>query len=108
MRQTTRRRNEKANRIHPKRLAFLYRTIGKGARRFRFEYHGAFRNWGAKKIAPNLYEIRVRVSPNQYRLLYCYADGDKVLILSGFVKKTQKTPKAEIEKAQKIRKAAGV
>ena len=62
----------------------------------------------AKKIAPNLYEIRVRVSPNQYRLLYCYADGDKVLILSGFVKKTQKTPKAEIEKAQKIRKAAGV
>lgn len=61
----------------------------------------------AKKIAPNLYEIRVRVSPNQYRLLYCYADGDKVLILSGFVKKTQKTPKAEIEKAQRIRKAAG-
>lgn len=62
----------------------------------------------AKKIAPNLYEIRVKVSPNQYRLLYCYADGDKVLILSGFVKKTQKTPKAEIEKAVSIRKAAGV
>jgi phage-related protein len=61
----------------------------------------------AKKLAPNLYEIRVKVAPNQYRLLYCYADGDKVLILSGFVKKTRKTPKAEIDKAKQIRKAAG-
>ena len=58
-----------------------------------------------KKIAPNLYEIRVRVAPNQYRLFYCYVEPDSVLILSGFVKKTQQTPKHEIDKAKQIRKA---
>ena len=58
-----------------------------------------------KKIAPNLYEIRVKVAPNQYRLFYCYVEPDSVLVLSGFVKKTQQTPKCEIDKAKKIRKA---
>ena len=53
-----------------------------------------------KAIAPNLYEIRVRVNPNQYRLFYCYFDPDGVLVLSGFVKKTQKTPSSEIERAK--------
>ena len=56
-----------------------------------------------KNIAPNLYEIRVKVDPNQYRLFYCYFDPNGVLVLSGFVKKTQKTPKHEIDKAKRIR-----
>ena len=56
-----------------------------------------------KTIAPNLYEIRVKVNPNQYRLFYCYFDPNGVLVLSGFVKKTQKTPKHEIDKAKRIR-----
>ena len=58
-----------------------------------------------KKIAPNLYEIREKVSPNQYRLFYCYVEPDSVLVLSGFVKKTQQMSKHEIEKAKQIRKA---
>ena len=58
----------------------------------------------AKVIAPNLYEIRVKDSHNQYRLFYCYFNPDGVLVLSGFVKKTQKTPPQEIRKAKKIRK----
>ncbi|MBQ4198317.1 MAG: type II toxin-antitoxin system RelE/ParE family toxin [Kiritimatiellae bacterium] len=56
-----------------------------------------------KPIAPNLYEIRVKVNPNQYRLFYCYFDPNGVLVLSGFVKKTQKTPQHEIDKAKRIR-----
>ena len=56
-----------------------------------------------KAIAPNLYEIRVKVNPNQYRLFYCYFDPNGVLVLSGFVKKTQKTPQHEIVKAKRIR-----
>ena len=59
-----------------------------------------------KAIAPNLFEIRVRVSPKQYRLFYCYFDPNGILILSGFVKKTQATPIQEIRKAQKIRREA--
>jgi len=56
-----------------------------------------------KNIAPNLYEIRVKVDPNQYRLFYCYFDPDGVLVLSGFVKKTRKTPRHEIDAAKRIR-----
>ena len=56
-----------------------------------------------KNIAPNLYEIRVKVNPNQYRLFYCYFDPNGVLVLSGFVKKTRKAPKHEIDKAKRIR-----
>ena len=56
-----------------------------------------------KPIAPNLYEIRVKVNPNQYRLFYCYFDPNGVLVLSGFVKKTRKTPQHEIDKAKRIR-----
>ena len=56
-----------------------------------------------KAIAPNLFEIRVKVDPNQYRLFYCYAKADGIWVLSGFVKKTQKTPRREINKAKHIR-----
>ena len=51
----------------------------------------------------NLFEIRVKVSPNQYRILYCYVDPNSIELLSGFVKKTQETPVREIRKALKIR-----
>lgn len=56
-----------------------------------------------KAIAPNLYEIRVKVNPNQYRLFYCYFDPNGVLVISGFVKKTRETPQHEINKAKHIR-----
>ena len=47
--------------------------------------------------------MRVKVDPNQYRLFYCYFDPNGVLVLSGFVKKTRKTPQHEIDKAKRIR-----
>ncbi len=65
---------------------------------------GLLREPDAKKIAPNLFEIRVKVSRMQYRLFYCYVDPNGIWVLSGFVKKTQKTPEKEIKKAIKIRK----
>ena len=58
-----------------------------------------------KVIAPNLFEIRIRESSGQYRMFYCYFNPEGVLVLSGYVKKTQKAPLREIRKAQKIRKS---
>lgn len=55
----------------------------------------------------NLFEIRVK-DGEQVRVFYAYAKGDDVWLLSGFVKKTQKTPPAEIRKALKIRKELGL
>ncbi|MFU8798023.1 MAG: type II toxin-antitoxin system RelE/ParE family toxin [Gammaproteobacteria bacterium] len=49
-----------------------------------------------------LYEARIRLASNIWRV-FCFFDEDKlVILLNGFTKKTQKTPKKEIEKAQKL------
>lgn len=49
-----------------------------------------------------LYEARIQLASNIWRVFYFF-DGDKLVVLmNGFQKKTQKTPKNEIEKALKI------
>lgn len=49
-----------------------------------------------------LYEARIQLGSNIWRV-FCFFDGDKLVVLmNGFQKKTQKTPKNEVEKALKI------
>lgn len=49
-----------------------------------------------------LFEVRVQLASNIFRI-FCFFDGNKfVVLLSGFQKKTQKTPHKEIEKAVKL------
>ncbi|WP_299551106.1 type II toxin-antitoxin system RelE/ParE family toxin [Seonamhaeicola sp.] len=52
-----------------------------------------------------LYEIRVEVQSNIYRIFCCFDDGKLVVLFNGFHKKTQKTPKTELEKAKRLMKA---
>jgi len=52
-----------------------------------------------------LYEIRVQLGNNIYRIFCFFEEGNILIIGHGFQKKTQKTPAAEIEKAIKIKKA---
>ena len=51
-----------------------------------------------------LYEIRVEESGNIYRLFCCFDNGNLVVLFNAFQKKTQKTPRNEIEKAERIMK----
>lgn len=55
-----------------------------------------------------LFEVRTKDCSGQYRVFYVYADGDLIVALHGFVKKTQKTPEVEIRKALKIKKELGL
>ena len=49
-----------------------------------------------------LFEIRVQLGNNIFRIFCCF-DGNKMVVLfSGFQKKTQKTPPAEIARAERI------
>lgn len=49
-----------------------------------------------------LFEIRVQLGSNIFRI-FCFFDGNKlVVLLSGFQKKTQKTPADEIKKAVRL------
>ena len=51
----------------------------------------------------DLYELRVQQANNICRLFYFYYEKQIYVILSGFVKKRDKTDKGEIEKALRIR-----
>lgn len=51
-----------------------------------------------------LFEIRVQVGNNIYRVFCFFDKGNLVILLSGFQKKDQKTPKREIRKAEKLKK----
>jgi phage-related protein len=55
-------------------------------------------------VNTKLYEIRVERSTNIYRIFYFAYTGQRFILLHGFQKKTQKTPKKEIELAEKRRK----
>ncbi len=50
-----------------------------------------------------LFEIRVQSGNDIFRIFCFFDEGKLVLLANGFQKKTQKTPKQEIEKAQKIK-----
>lgn len=51
-----------------------------------------------------LYEARIHLGNNIWRV-FCFFDKDQlVILLNGFQKKTDKTPKKEIEKASRLMK----
>lgn len=60
-----------------------------------------------KKLGRDIWEFRTRFKNNQFRLLAFWdKSGDKetlVIATNGFVKKTQKTPKKEIHRAEQLR-----
>ena len=58
-----------------------------------------------KHIDDGLYELRIMWEQNIYRVFFIFDEGNIVVLFSGFQKKTQKTPKTEIEKAKKIKEA---
>lgn len=51
-----------------------------------------------------LFEIRVEVGSDIYRVFSFFDKGNLVILINGFQKKSQKTPKNEIELAEKIKK----
>lgn len=51
-----------------------------------------------------IYEIRVEIEGNIYRIFCCLDGGAVVVLFHGFHKKTQKTPQKEIKRAEAIKK----
>ena len=56
----------------------------------------------ALKGTNGLYEARIKLGSNIWRVFCFFDKGKLVILLNGFTKKTQKTPKREIEKALKL------
>jgi len=51
-----------------------------------------------------IFEVRVEVGSNIYRVFSFFDEGKLIVLVNGFQKKSQKTPKSEIELAEKLKK----
>lgn len=54
-------------------------------------------------IEDGIWELRTKQSSNISRILYFTFTGNKIVLLNGFIKKTQKTPQNEIDRAKKYK-----
>jgi phage-related protein len=57
-----------------------------------------------KKLTDDIFELRVKQFDRIFRVLFFYQPGMLIVITSGFQKKTQRTPTAEIARAEQLRK----
>ena len=57
----------------------------------------------SEELEDGIFELRAKVGSDISRVLYFFVVGRKIILTNGFIKKTQKTPKSEIELAKKYR-----
>lgn len=56
-----------------------------------------------KHIEEGIYELRVEHAGNIFRVFFIFDEDNIVLLFNGFQKKSQKTPRKEIETAKKLK-----
>ena len=57
----------------------------------------------SKHLADGVFELRAKVCSDATRILYFFYVDRHIILTNGFVKKTQKTPAGEIERAKRYR-----
>jgi len=57
----------------------------------------------SKHLEHGIFELRTYLDDKIARTFYFYQKGRKIIITHGFIKKTQKTPRKEIERAKILR-----
>ena len=84
--------------LNPKMKAKMARTIKLLA------FNGnRLREPFAKALRDGIFELRAKEGTDITRVLYFYVVGDKAVLTHGFVKKTDRTPASEIERAIRYR-----
>ena len=63
----------------------------------------SFVNLIQKHLEDGIFELRAQQGSDISRVFYFFYVGRKAILTNGFVKKTQKTPPKEIEKAKRFR-----
>ena len=58
-----------------------------------------------KYLKDGIFELKVELQNKTSRSLYFYEKNQMIIFTNGFIKKTQKTPPKEIEKAKAIKEA---
>jgi phage-related protein len=84
--------------LEPKLLAKTFRTIDL------LEANGPnLREPYSKPLGDGIFELRTKLGTDITRVLYFFVAGQKAVLTNGFIKKTQKTPKSEINLALKYK-----
>lgn len=65
------------------------------------EVGNALREPDSKFLGDGIFELRTKQGSDITRVLYFFFVGKRIVLTNGFVKKTDKTPRNEIEKALK-------
>ena len=58
----------------------------------------------ARHLVGELWELRTKFSNNISRIIYFFQSEGRIILLTGFVKKSQKTPQGEIDRAERYMK----
>ena len=67
------------------------------------EFGNQLREPYSKAIGDGLFELRIKFSNDISRIFYFFVVDNKIILTNGFVKKTMKTPIAEIDLARKYK-----
>lgn len=54
-----------------------------------------------RAIGDGLFELRIKAKEGISRIFYCFIKNKKIVILHGFIKKNQRTPRKELKIAKK-------
>jgi phage-related protein len=57
-----------------------------------------------RHLEDGIYEVRIKQGSDIYRIFCFFEAGNIIVLLHGIQKKTQKTPRREIERAKQLRK----
>ena len=57
----------------------------------------------SKHLENGIFELRTALAKRIARSVYFYQKGAKIILTHGFIKKTEKTPRKEIERAKELR-----
>lgn len=67
------------------------------------EFGNTLREPHSKSIGNDLFELRIKFASDITRIFYFFVVDNRIILTNGFVKKTMRTPKSEIELAQKYK-----
>ena len=61
----------------------------------------------SKPVGAGLYELRIAHPEGPFRILYCFRSGRRIILLHGFVKRTEQTPRGALDLARERQRALG-
>ena len=67
------------------------------------EFGNTLREPYSKPVGDGIFELRIKFSSDISRIFYFFFADNKIILTNGFIKKTRKTPKSEIELAKKYK-----